>query len=110
MIKVKTFNNSAILKSCTYCVYNNQTHEGYIVEAGDAEPVLSFIKEKEIVVKGIFLTHCHYDHIYGINDFLEALPEIKIFCSEETMKGMHDEDLNMAYIICTVKMSSLGHQ
>lgn len=98
MIKVEVFHNTVVLKSCTYCIYDDQTNEGYIIDAGDAEPVLSFIKKNGIIIRGMFLTHCHYDHIYGINDFLEKLPELKIFCSEGTMKGARDENLNMAYM------------
>ena len=98
MIKVETFHNTVILQSCTYCVYDDVTYEGYVVDAGDASPVLKFIKENGINIKGVFLTHCHYDHIYGINDFVDALPEVKVYCSEETLVGLNDENRHMAYM------------
>lgn len=98
MPKVEIFHNSVVLQSCTYCVYDDITHDGYIVDAGDSEPVISFILLKNITIKGIFLTHCHYDHIYGINEFVEAFPNAMVYCSAETLNGLKDENRNMAYM------------
>ena len=98
MVKVQTFHNSIVLQSCTYCIYEEVTKEGYLVDAGDAGPVLSFMNQQGIELKGIFLTHCHFDHVYGINEFLKALPGTKVFCSEGTKEGLQDENLNMAFM------------
>lgn len=98
MIKVESFHNSIILQSCTYCIYDDVMQEGYVVDAGDATPVLKYIKENRIRIKGIFLTHCHYDHIYGINEFVDSLPGVKIYCSGETLLGLRDENRNMVYM------------
>jgi glyoxylase-like metal-dependent hydrolase (beta-lactamase superfamily II) len=98
MINVETFHNRVILHSCTYCIYDETSLEGYLIDAGDSLPVLTFIKDKRINIRGIFLTHCHFDHVYGINDFVDAISETKIYCSHETLMGLKDENLNMSYM------------
>lgn len=49
--------------------------DSYLVDCGDAKSVLSFLRTKSKILKGIFLTHCHYDHIYDLNDVLKWFPE-----------------------------------
>ena len=97
MIRVKNFHNS-ILKSCSYCIYDDTSLEGYIVDVGDVEPIISFIRAQSIIVESAFLTHPHFDHVYGITDFVKEYPTVKICCSAETLEGLKDEVINMSYM------------
>lgn len=97
MIKVEVFHNS-ILKSCSYCIYDDTSLEGYIIDVGDVEPIVSFITERKIYIKCVFLTHPHFDHVYGITDFLKKYPLTCFYCSAETLEGLRDEDVNMSYM------------
>lgn len=97
MIKVNTFHNS-ILRSCSYCIYDDVSFEGYLVDVGDVEPILSFIKSNHILIEGVFLTHPHFDHVYGITEFINYNPSVRIFCSEEALSGLKNEDVNMSYM------------
>ena len=48
----------------TYVVYNENTLNGFIIDpAYGTDKIIDFIKEKDINLKYIFITHCHYDHI-----------------------------------------------
>jgi len=49
-----------------------------VVDPGDAIPVLNFLKEKNLNLKSILITHKHSDHIGGIEDLLSHYPNIKI--------------------------------
>lgn len=94
MIKVHTIVNT-ILRSCTYILHNEDKYV-YLIDCGDIEPILSFIKINNKVIKGIFLTHCHYDHIYGINQITNMFPDTIIYASAETIVGLKDSRINLS--------------
>ena len=50
-----------------------------VVDPGDAIPVLNFLKEKNLNLKSILITHKHSDHIGGIEDLLSHYPNTKIY-------------------------------
>jgi hydroxyacylglutathione hydrolase len=50
-----------------------------VVDPGDAIPVLNFLKEKNLNLKSILITHKHADHIGGIENLLNHCPNIKIY-------------------------------
>ena len=80
-----------LLQSATYLF------DGYLVDCGDSEKIIEGLEGKEL--KGIFLTHCHQDHIYGIEKVLNRYPQAKVYCSQKTFEGLHDDTLNLSYII-----------
>ena len=68
----------------------------WFVDIGNALPVIKSLSENEIV-RGVFITHSHYDHIYGINELSIAFPECKIFASEYTKEGLYSEKINLSF-------------
>lgn len=80
-----------LLQSATYYF------EGYLVDCGDSDKILDVLEGKEL--KGIFLTHCHQDHIYGIEKVLARYPHAKVFCSQKTFEGLKNDELNLSYIM-----------
>ena len=82
-----------LLQSVSYIIGN------YIVDCGDGEAILKIVRDGGIEVQGIFLTHCHQDHIYGLPKVMECYPKAKIYCSEMTHKGLLDDSLNLSYIM-----------
>lgn len=80
-----------LLQSATYLF------DGYLVDCGDSEKIINALEDKKL--KGIFLTHCHQDHIYGIEEVLTRYPHAKVYCSQNTWEGLKDGKLNLSYII-----------
>ena len=78
--------------SITYIIPINDSKECYLVDCGDIENVV----EQGWRVKGVFLTHCHFDHIYGINKLVEYYPEVKIYTNESGMMGLINPRLNFS--------------
>ena len=68
----------------------------YLVDIGNADATL---KELELnhEIKGIFLTHAHYDHICGIHEILNEFPNCIIYCSEYTKKALSDSKMNLSF-------------
>ena len=71
--------------------------DGYLVDCGDYDKILETLEGQ--MLKGIFLTHCHQDHIYGIEKVLAKFPYAKVYCSQKTRDGLKDDNLNLSYII-----------
>ena len=76
MIEIYDITNS-IFTSKTYILSKEGEDKAWLVDIGDVEPVLSYLKERNLVVEGIFLTHAHFDHIYGIVSLMRQFPKCK---------------------------------
>ena len=68
----------------------------HLVDIGNSEEVLNALDPHQ-KIKSIFLTHAHYDHIYGINEIVEKFPDCIIYCSEYTLEGLRSEKLNLSF-------------
>lgn len=89
-MEITTIQNE-LLQSATYLF------DGYLVDCGGFEKIIEALGGREL--KGIFLTHCHQDHIYGIEKVLNRFPLAKVYCSQKTLEGLHNDTLNLSYII-----------
>ena len=69
---------NSLYRSCSYVI----THEdmAWLVDCGDVEPLLHLIGK--ITLRGVMLTHGHYDHIYGLNVLLTMYPSMAILTNE----------------------------
>lgn len=83
---------NTFLNSITYIIPINNQNECYLVDCGDIEKVI----EQGWTVKGVFLTHCHFDHIYGINKLVESYPEVKIYTNEAGVIGLTNPRVNFS--------------
>lgn len=88
-----------LLQSATYIIGN------YLVDCGDGDAILKVAEEQNIEIRGLFLTHCHLDHIYGLPEILNRFPNAKIYCSGMTHKGLKDDTLNLSYIMPDVSFT-----
>lgn len=81
----------------TYLLYN-ECNECVIVDPSfDYELIEKKIIDSRLKVKGIILTHAHYDHIISV-DYFASKYEINVYCGENTSKYIKDPMLNMSGI------------
>lgn len=95
MIQLKEIVNS-IFTSKTYIIYKEGESKSWFVDIGDVEPVVSFLEEKGLTVKGVFITHAHFDHIYGLPELIKHYPRCKIYVTEYAKEGLSSDKLNMS--------------
>ena len=55
----------------SYLVYSNVNKLAVVIDPADAAPIIKFIKDNNILLVGILITHHHTDHTSGINDLLK---------------------------------------
>ena len=90
-IKIHQIVNS-VFTSNTF-VLMDKRNNAYLVDIGDFEPILQLgVKE----IKGVFLTHAHYDHIYGLRELLERFPNCPIYTSEWGVEALASDKLNFS--------------
>jgi hydroxyacylglutathione hydrolase len=85
---------NSILNSNTYILSLEGDSSVWIIDPGDTDDILDWVSKRNKHVKGILVTHSHYDHIYGINKILQQYPKIKVYSSFYAKEGMMSDKLN----------------
>ena len=50
-----------------------------VVDPGDANPVFEILKQRNLILAGILVTHYHQDHIGGISTLVKQNPDIPVW-------------------------------
>ena len=92
MIEVERIINS-FYSSNTY-VIKSKSQKWALIDAGDIKEVIRLAKSENAKIEFVFLTHTHYDHIYGLNNLLEAFPDLVVYMSEHGKNALYSDKLN----------------
>jgi hydroxyacylglutathione hydrolase len=65
---------SALTDNYIWVITNSQTQCALVVDPGDAEPVLAYLKQHQLILSGILITHHHWDHVNGVPQLLQSFP------------------------------------
>lgn len=84
-----------VMDSIVYVLSDGISHDYYLVDIGDFDAARSLLP-KEANVQGIFITHGHHDHIFGINAFKEVYPDCVVYASEECARMLVSAKLNLS--------------
>ena len=87
---------NSIFNSATYLISLNPSNNAFVIDCGDMQPISDFIEQNHLNLKGIFLTHSHFDHIYGLNDLAQDYPNCKVYTSYYGIDGLRDPKLNLS--------------
>lgn len=68
-----------------WAIINEQNLETIIIDAGQAKPVLDFVKSQNLTISQIWVTHHHNDHIGGIAELAEKFPNAQIFAHADVL-------------------------
>lgn len=94
MIKIYSIRVSVFSTNC-YVVQNTETKEGFIIDPGDyEEKILEVLKEKEVKLTAIYLTHGHLDHIMAA-ERIKAEYKVPVYCHETELSVLADPVQNL---------------
>ena len=83
----------------TYLAYDD-TKKGFIVDPGGYSMALAeTVKNEEIDIEYIILTHGHADHIGGVAEFQEVYPQAKVVAYVGERDMLQDPAMNASYEI-----------
>ena len=97
MITVSHIVNS-VFSSRTYMLAN-ENKEVWLVDCGDVSRVLKILSStlgSFFLIKGVLLTHAHFDHFYGLPYLAELYPKIKVYTDTFGRKALGDVRLNLS--------------
>lgn len=85
------------LQANCYVVYNKENKEAFLVDPGaDYKKINRFLKENELTLKAIFLTHGHIDHIGATHSFLVEHPNLPIYIHQEDASFLTHPEMNLS--------------
>ena len=84
---------NTIFNSMTYILPVGDSRDCWLVDCGDVEKVI----EQGWRVRGVFLTHAHFDHIYGLNRLMEVFPVALIYTNEAGAEGLQNPKWNFSH-------------
>jgi glyoxylase-like metal-dependent hydrolase (beta-lactamase superfamily II) len=85
-MNIRKFSNS-IFNSNSYVISKKGSDDVFIIDPGDSNPLLAYIIENNKKLAGVFLTHSHFDLIYGVNEILASFPEARFLCHNIRKRG-----------------------
>lgn len=92
---VKQIINS-VFSSNTFILMEENTEYVWLVDIGDISKVMTELRPYQ-VIKGVLITHSHFDHIYGINDLMRKYPNCLIYVSEKGKEGLYNDKMNFSF-------------
>lgn len=92
-VKVGCIPLGMYMTNCYY-VYNVRTNEAVVIDPADSgDYIFDELSKKGLSVKAIFLTHGHFDHIYGVSALKEKTG-VKVYSHEEEADLLASTSLN----------------
>lgn len=94
-MKVEKYVTGIISTNC-YLAINEETKQAVIIDpAACPSYLMSHIKSERLKVEAILLTHGHFDHIMGIDGFLEEF-DVPVYVHEDDSRLMTDPQMNQS--------------
>ena len=94
MIKIGKFILSDFATNCFF-VYEENSKDVILFDCGDrGDFVYDKLKENGLKLKAVYLTHGHYDHIYGI-PALKEKSGVKVVCLDAEKEFLADTSANL---------------
>lgn len=88
------------LQSNSYIIWNDKK-EAYLFDIGDINisTIINFIKENSLNLNGLFLTHGHIDHIWGVDILINNYPNIIVYIGDNEKDYLENSEYNLSYSI-----------
>ena len=95
MVKLVHVVNS-VFTSKTYFLTQEGNPSVWLVDCGDVTPIVDMLSSMggAFIIKGVLLTHVHYDHIYGLPRLTEKFPSLRVYTNEYGKNALTDIRLN----------------
>lgn len=83
---------NSVFESSTYILPTDIENECYLLDCGDVEQII----EQGWKVRGVLLTHSHFDHLYGLNTLIQKYPKALVYTNQAGQEGLVNDKLNFS--------------
>lgn len=94
MLNVKKIEGRTLCSN-SYVLSSRGSSDCFLVDIGDFILIKKELSYK-MTVKGLLLTHSHFDHIAGINHLLFAYPDLVVYTNEVGKEMLYSDKLNLS--------------
>lgn len=77
MLQVKAI--KAFSDNYIWCISEPDSTQAWVVDPGQAEPVLAHLNKAGLTLAGILITHHHYDHTDGVAELCQQFKNIDVY-------------------------------
>ena len=84
-----------VMSSVVYALSDGICNDYYLIDIGDFDAAMSLLPN-EAKVRGVFITHGHHDHIFGLNKLKEAYPDCVVYASEGCVRMLDSAKQNLS--------------
>jgi glyoxylase-like metal-dependent hydrolase (beta-lactamase superfamily II) len=81
-----------------------EVQNAILFDVGEYSLAREFVFKNQLIINQLFLTHGHYDHIYGIEDLLNDFPNCEVNGHPFALQCLQNEKLNLShyydFVIC----------
>lgn len=87
---------TGVFTTNSYFLIDDETNHGFLIDPGaEANKLLNYIKENNLTIEKILITHNHFDHIGAVNEISQAL-NIPVYVHEEGKKYIENTTWNLS--------------
>ena len=77
MVQVKPI--KAFSDNYIWCLTQEGSDQAWVVDPGQAQPVINYLANNNLTLSGILITHHHYDHTDGVAQLVQLNPDLVIY-------------------------------
>src|SRR3954462_9723852 len=82
--ELRQITTTASLSVNCYLVWDEVTREAALFDTGwEAKPILKLAQENQLLLRHLFITHTHEDHIAALVKIREAFPKVRLHSSSK---------------------------
>ena len=106
-MKIEKFNYNSIDDLCanTYVISDSQSNCVVIDPSVDYDGVINYINKNRLKLKGVLLTHGHFDHIKGVDRLISTF-RVPLYVHKDDECMLKNPNINMSLSINVVVNSS----
>ena len=86
---------NSVFRSNTFLI-EDESGMCFLVDCGDIGSIVRYLQCNEFTLGAVFITHAHYDHIYGLNELFEVYPQLIVYTSLHGKEGLYSDKLNLS--------------
>jgi len=109
---IPAFNDNYI-----WLLYDTDSRRAFVVDPGDAAPVMAVLSEQKLTLSGILITHHHFDHVGGLAELRAAYEPVVYGPHNPAIDGIDHrlgagdriEVLGRTFSVMTVPGHTLDH-